>query len=842
MNNIPINGCFALAPSIPTSVWFAFQMMFALMVPILVTGAWAEKMTFSAFLIFMVLWPIVVYYPLAHAVWGGGWLSWIYDSTRLLGVRDFAGGIVIHATAGAAGFVVSLMLTRRKPNAHLGHHNLPLTILGGSLIWGGWYSFNGGSAVAAKAQTGTALMNTHISACFSAAVWTLVMFTTSKPHRWHLTEIINGALAGLAGITAGSGFVEPWAAAVIGTVVGFASCLSVRLLKGEFRLDDVLDVTSLQGVPGILGTILVGLFASPRVSSGPGPNSVDGFVRWPLGVLMASGGDETSAAWAFLGVQVLGVVVGVAWSAVCTFFIMVIIKQTVGADVDNRVEEIGLDLQQIGEQAYDDTLDVVLDLGAESATTLLCEAASAGNLQEVARIIRCGAAPDSADYDGRRPLHVAAAEGRLAVCKFLLDVHKVDANVVDNFGNVPLLDAVNGSHVRVVKLLRSHGATADATVLGDALCEAAASGSLARVECLIAGGANVDAGDYDQRSALMIAASEGHAEVVGALLKAGANANQRDRWGGTAMQDAERSGQSACIDLLQRHAKSGPIAADVVGAKATGAAAAAAEETQSLAGGSVRELCAAAQDNNVDEMRRLVKRGASIHATDYDGRSPLHLAASNGHVEAIEFILSFPGVNVNALDRWRNTPLNEALKANRAAAAALLRKHHGVVMNQVLGSRLCRAAASNDRKALEELAATGVNLNAPDYDGRTALHLAASEGHQELVEWLVSARVHLTPTDHFGFKPLDDAQRGGHKQVVRVLTRAIAGVALHDDDDDDDDKDDDDKDNLRTIDGLRSAVTQQAQAQIQIGANDREDQEQSGSVPLLSMGERLKQL
>ena len=164
-------------------------MMFALMVPVIVTGAWAEKMTFEAYLIFIVLWPLFVYYPLAHWIWNpDGWLN-------KMGVMDFAGGITIHTSSGIAALVIAIYIQRRKEVNHLGHHNIPLSIIGGVLVWAGWYSFNGGSALSANSQAALAVFNTHISACAAAFVWTILAYRRDK--HWHLTEIMGGAFAGL---------------------------------------------------------------------------------------------------------------------------------------------------------------------------------------------------------------------------------------------------------------------------------------------------------------------------------------------------------------------------------------------------------------------------------------------------------------------------------------------------------------------------------------------------------------------------------------------------------------------------------------------------------------------
>ena len=231
--------------------------MFALMVPVIVTGSWAEKMTFKAFLMFIVLWPILVYYPIAHWIWNNdGFLT-------KLGVLDFAGGSVIHTTSGVAGLIVAITIPRRKKIMGISHHNLPLSILGGCMIWAGWYSFNSGSAYKANFQAAGAILNTHLSACSGAFCWVLLSYRKDK--YWKMSALINGAFAGLGSITAGSGFVSPWASCLIGTISGSCSWFSVGFFKDYLNLDDVLDVMSLQGVPGAVGTILVAFFANPEM-------------------------------------------------------------------------------------------------------------------------------------------------------------------------------------------------------------------------------------------------------------------------------------------------------------------------------------------------------------------------------------------------------------------------------------------------------------------------------------------------------------------------------------------------------------------------------------------------
>ena len=284
--------------------------MFALMVPVIVTGAWAERMEFKAFAWFTLLWPFLVYYPLAHWIWNvDGWLA-------KLGVVDFAGGLTIHTSTGVAALVVSCLLQGRMKShqTQQGHHNLPMFVLGGALIWGGWYSFNAGSAFAAVPQAAVATLNTHLSASSGAAVWILLHYYSER--KWSLTEIMSGAFAGLAAVTPGSGFVLPWAAVIIGACGSASAFFWVTQVKPRIGVDDALDVAALQGVPGILGTFAVGFFAEYNV--GTDPNK--------LGLFRGGNGK-------LLGLQIVGVVVTVCWTALMTFLLMIWMRKYVGIDV-----------------------------------------------------------------------------------------------------------------------------------------------------------------------------------------------------------------------------------------------------------------------------------------------------------------------------------------------------------------------------------------------------------------------------------------------------------------------------------------------------------------------------
>jgi ammonium transporter, Amt family len=322
--NVDMDKCFAAAPTIPTTVFAMFQCMFAALVGVICTGSYAEKLNFRAFFLFTLIWPIE-YYFLAHWVWGGGWLN-------NLGVIDFAGGITIHTNSGVAGLVVALYMGRRRGGDKLQslHHNIPLTIVGGALIWMGWFGFNGGSSFGANFTGSVAFFNTHIGACSAAFAWGLLAYLSDS--YFHLTEVLSGAFAGLAAVTPGSGYVLPWHAFIIGLVAGVCGFYSVKLLRGRVQLDDVLDVASLQGTPGIVGTLLAGCFATDQSTGG-----VNGaFYGRPI----------------LLAYQLAGVMTAIVWSAAWTYLVIKFVDLTVGVYVSMEAIRHGQDAVETGESAY----------------------------------------------------------------------------------------------------------------------------------------------------------------------------------------------------------------------------------------------------------------------------------------------------------------------------------------------------------------------------------------------------------------------------------------------------------------------------------------------------------
>ncbi|MGA0972874.1 MAG: ammonium transporter [Candidatus Puniceispirillaceae bacterium] len=311
--------------TIPESVFAAFQMTFAIITPALVIGAYVERMKFSAILLFSAVWLLVVYAPVTHWVWGGGIMaSW--------GVLDFAGGIVVHATAGTAALVCALVVGKRRgfPSAIQPPHSPMLTMIGASMLWIGWFGFNGGSALGAGNSAGMALLVTHIAAATASLVWMVIEW--ARFGRPSLVGIVTGMVAGLATVTPASGFIGVPGGLILGLAGGVACYVAVDLIRVKLKIDDSLDVFAVHGVGGILGSLLVAYLALPAFGG--------------LGL-----GDGVTAGGQFM-VQLSSVAITVLWTGVASYVILKVIGMLVGLRVDQQDEIEGLDLSQHGERGY----------------------------------------------------------------------------------------------------------------------------------------------------------------------------------------------------------------------------------------------------------------------------------------------------------------------------------------------------------------------------------------------------------------------------------------------------------------------------------------------------------
>ena len=314
------------AATVPHLAFMAFQMMFAVITPALITGAFAERFKFSAFVVFMLLWALIVYNPVAHWVWGtGGWI-------RNLGALDFAGGTVIHITSGISALAAALVVGKRKGYGadNMAPHNLPMTVLGAAILWFGWFGFNAGSALSAGELSAGAFVATHLAASAATLSWVCVEWL----HRGKPTVLgaASGCVAGLVGITPGAGFVTPMAAIVIGLAVG-AICYGAIMLKGRFGYDDSLDVVGVHFVGGMFGALATGLFATKAVN----PAGADGLFYGNPKLFL---------------VQALAAGVAMVYAFCVSYGLLVALDKVMGLRVDPEHESMGLDLSQHGEAGY----------------------------------------------------------------------------------------------------------------------------------------------------------------------------------------------------------------------------------------------------------------------------------------------------------------------------------------------------------------------------------------------------------------------------------------------------------------------------------------------------------
>jgi Amt family ammonium transporter len=319
-----------LSGDIPESLFMLFQMTFAIITPALIIGGFAERMKFSAVLLFSAFWLLAVYVPITHWVWGGGWLA-------QMGIFDFAGGIVVHITAGTAALVAAIVIGPRRgfPKTPMPPHNLTMTVTGAGMLWVGWFGFNGGSALAATGDASMAMLVTHISAAAGTLTWAAIEW--KKFGKASVLGAVTGMVAGLGTITPASGFVGPGGALVIGISAGAVCFYATVYIKQKLKIDDSLDVFPVHGVGGILGTLLVGVFSATSLGVFSGFGFADGI--------------ETMGEQ--VGVQLIGVLSTLAYTAIVTYVILKIVGlMTSGLRVDEEQEINGLDQMEHEESGY----------------------------------------------------------------------------------------------------------------------------------------------------------------------------------------------------------------------------------------------------------------------------------------------------------------------------------------------------------------------------------------------------------------------------------------------------------------------------------------------------------
>jgi len=330
------NFCFigitkdSISGSIPTFVFIAFQMMFALITPAIITGSVAGRMRFKALFFFIALWSMFVYYPLAHMVWGGGLIG------GKIGALDFAGGDVVHISSGLTGLILAILLGKRVGYEQTSYrmHNLPLVFLGMAFLWLGWFGFNAGSALAVNGLAVHAFMTTAVSAASAMLVWMII--DVAKQGKATLIGACTGVIVGLVGITPAAGFVDIWAALFIGVTVSPVCYFGIMLVKKVFKVDDALDAFGCHGIGGIWGGVLTGVFANPKINPG---------TEYGLGLIF---GGQTSQ---FIS-QLEGILITFVVVVVGTLFCAGIVNVFTRLRVEKKEELVGLDMSEHGENAY----------------------------------------------------------------------------------------------------------------------------------------------------------------------------------------------------------------------------------------------------------------------------------------------------------------------------------------------------------------------------------------------------------------------------------------------------------------------------------------------------------
>ncbi|HAO39779.1 MAG TPA: ammonium transporter [Afipia sp.] len=316
-----MDGVSSAAKTIPEALFVIYQMTFAVITVALVAGSVADRLRFSSYVLFCIGWFTVVYIPLAHWVWGGGFLA-------QAGVLDFAGGLVVHLSAGTAGLVAAVVMGRRRGygTENLAPYDLSLAVIGTGLLWVGWFGFNGGSALQANSRAVMAILATHLAACAGALTWTAIEWLTRR--KPSVLGMISGAVAGLGTITPASGFVEPWHGIVIGVVAGAVCFWACTNLKHRFNYDDTLDVFGIHGIGGLLGTLMTGVFATAAIGGSAG--LIEGNPRLLL-------------------IQAYGVAAVFVWTGAMTFVLLKVVDMLAGLRVPHEHEVEGLDITQHGE-------------------------------------------------------------------------------------------------------------------------------------------------------------------------------------------------------------------------------------------------------------------------------------------------------------------------------------------------------------------------------------------------------------------------------------------------------------------------------------------------------------
>ncbi|XP_048575772.1 poly [ADP-ribose] polymerase tankyrase-1 isoform X2 [Nematostella vectensis] len=700
-------------------------MMLAITAPYMVISAWTENISMVGAAIVFTLWPILVYYPLSHWIRGGGWLN-------AMRVIDYSGSLTVHASLGASALVFTRILRPCVPEINSTRASFQrmnalshVMLVGGAFISiMGWYAVNVASTII---QTGSSLasisvVNTHLSSSTSLLCWLVVSTLESRGLLY--SDVIAGLIAGVIGSSAAAASMQVWASLLSGLLAGVTSSLALCCARrwGPYWTNgSPVDFIYINGVPGLFAALSAGLLVDPSLDA-----------RGLSGAFYAGGRQ--------LGVQLLGVVVTIAWSAVWTYLLSWFIHISVGFNLSFSLSS------GVTKKAHSPSYKLPDHVVTREK---LFVAASEGDLKELEnmaakQVVNFG----TQDFDKRTALLLASSHGHVQCVKFLLRQPGVDIHSRDRWRATPLTEAIKYLHDRVVQCLIKHGASWSDDGAGDILCTAVARCDMEEVSRLITLGMDVNATNEDGSTALHVAATRGARGIVQYLIDHRADINAVDSWGNTPLNYSDMHEHRAVSQLLEG-----------LGAR------------RSSRHYSTQEICEVSSAGNLQMLRHMVHNGACVSYRDANRRTPLHVSSAEGHLDIVKFLLLQPGIDVNARDKSGKTPLLDAIVNNRHEVVEYLKSHGAVVDETKLVTIATEHARNGDAKSLKRMLRLSGHLNASDFDGMTLLHVAAAHGRMRVVSMLLKEGADVSLVNRLNQTPQQLASLNGHTEVERELRR-----------------------------------------------------------------------
>ncbi|XP_068675146.1 uncharacterized protein [Montipora foliosa] len=720
-------NCSVHAESVPATLFASFEMMLAVVTPLMLLSSWVEHISILGALIIYLLWPIFVYYPITHWIRGNGWLQ------DHFGIIDQSGSLTVHTSTGVSALVFTRILNNKicknrterqdQQSTEEKHSQNVFLVAGGLFTCLGWYAINIGGVHKFSNAAILSLINSHFSACTSSMSWVTVMYLTTK--KLKMVDVLQGIMAGLVGISACSGSVDVWASLIAGLFTGLISSAilwSVQKQQPLWTSKGSLDITYVHGIPGIVGTITAGLFAK---------SSVD--LKTADGAFYSNG--------AQLGVQLLGVVTALTWSLLCTYALTWLIRLTVGLNACDLEESFG-------SFKTSQNLAIFLKFSKEKEflRQKLFKAVVEGDLQELNTLTEKQVDVGIQDFDKRTPLHVSCSRGHLNCVKFLLRQPGVDIHARDRWRASPLSEAVQHGHDQVVRCLLRHEASWSEDGIGDLLCSAVVKNDGEELQRLVALGIDVNAPNSEGSAAMHIAATVGSRGMIQYLLDQGADINAVDSMGNTPLNYSDMHEHRAVSHLLEG-----------LGAR------------RLSHHYSAHEICEVASTGNLQMLRHMVHNGATVCFRDLNKRTPLHVSAAEGHLDVLKFLLLQPGIHINARDANDFTPLLYAVVHGHHTVAEHLKARGGIINECQLAHVVNDAASTGDTKTLKRLIRWTGHVNLSDFDGQTPLHTAVTCGRLNVVNLLLEEGADATLVNRFGQIPIQVASAYGHKAIEKEL-------------------------------------------------------------------------